>query len=314
MKTIAPVAPFLVWLCAVLLTAEAARAELTPAGILADMQRVADWQPTNGPDKGPHGWVEAVADAGYSALAGISGEARYRDQLRAQSEKNQWLLRGLLYHADDHCVGQMYAELYQIYREPRMLDTMRQHFDYVLTHPSGVTNLSMAQPHAFVQKRWSWCDALFMAPPAWLRLWAVTGAKEYRDFAMTNFWATSEYLYDRDEHLYYRDSRYFTMQEANGKKVFWSRGNGWVLAGMARMLEYLPNNDPDRPRLEAHFREMAGRILSLQQPDGSWHSSLLDPDSFPTPEASGTGLDTFALAWGVNAGLLDRAKIGRAHV
>ena len=53
---------------------------------------------------------------------------------------------------------------------------------------------------------------------------------------------------------------------------------------------------------------MAGKIATLQQPDGLWRSSLLDPESYPLKETSGSGFYTFALAWGINNGLLERAK------
>jgi len=121
------------------------------------------------------------------------------------------------------------------------------------------------------------------------------------------WWKTTDYLYDKEERLYYRDSRYFEQRESNGAKVFWSRGNGWVLAGTARVLEYLPEGHPTRPRFLALFKDMAARIASLQRPDGYWRVSLLNPDSFPVPETSGTGFFTYALAWGVNRGVLDRA-------
>jgi len=91
-------------------------------------------------------------------------------------------------------------------------------------------------------------------------------------------------------------------------KKFWSRGNGRVLGGLARWLEYLPKDHPDRPRFEAHFKELSKRIAELQPADGFWRASLLDPDSFPMHETSGAGLFTCGLAWGINNGLLDREE------
>lgn len=146
-----------------------------------------------------------------------------------------------------------------------------------------------------------------MAPPAWIRLWAATGDQRYLDFAVTNGWRTSAYLYDPTEHLYYRDSTYFTQREANGAKVFWSRGNGWVMGGLVRVLQYLPQDHPSRGRFETQFKEMAAKVLTCQQPDGLWRASLLDPASFPLQETSGSGFYTYALAWGINTGRLDRA-------
>ena len=128
------------------------------------------------------------------------------------------------------------------------------------------------------------------------------------NFAVTNWWRTTDFLYDTNEHLFFRDSTYFSKKEANGEKVFWGRGNGWVMAGLMRMLQYLPMNHPDRPRFEQLFKDMADKILTCQQPDGLWRASLLDPASYPLKETSGSGFFTYALAWGVNQGLLDRAK------
>jgi rhamnogalacturonyl hydrolase YesR len=122
------------------------------------------------------------------------------------------------------------------------------------------------------------------------------------------WWETSDYLYDKDEHLYYRDGSYFGKQEKNGKKIFWGRGNGWVLAGLVRVFQYLPADHPARPRLLAQFREMADVVLACQQADGFWRASLLDPASYPMQETSGTGFYCYAFAWGVNEGVLDRAR------
>ena len=272
------------------------------------MQRVADWQLAHPSKERPDGWVQAAGYAGMMALEGISGDTKYRDAMLAMGETNNWKPGSRLYHADDQCVGQTYAELYFLYRAPKMIAPLRRQFDAILEKPSAVTNFDFTQPYARVSEQWSWCDALFMAPPAWLRLYAATDDPRYLNFAVTNWWRTTDYLYDKDEHLFFRDSTYFQRREANGKKVFWSRGNGWVMAGLVRTLQYLPMNHPDRPRFEQLFKDMAEKILTCQQPDGLWRASLLDPESYPLKETSGSGFYTYALAWGVNQGLLDRAE------
>jgi unsaturated rhamnogalacturonyl hydrolase len=48
-------------------------------------------------------------------------------------------------------------------------------------------------------------------------------------------------------------------------------------------------------------------VRTLQSADGFWRSSLLAPKAYPNPESSGTALFTFAIACGINQGLLDRA-------
>jgi rhamnogalacturonyl hydrolase YesR len=188
-------------------------------------------------------------------------------------------------------------------RDPKMIAPMRTCFDEILADPHEGT-LQYTAPDK--RDRWSWCDALFMGPPTWLRLYKATGDKRYLDFAVTNWWRTSDYLYDPDEHLYYRDSTYFEKREANGEKVFWGRGNGWVMGGLVRMLQYLPADHPARGRFEQQFKEMSVKLLACQQDDGLWRASLLDPTSYPLKETSSSGFCTYAFAWGVNQGLLDR--------
>jgi len=134
----------------------------------------------------------------------------------------------------------------------------------------------------------------------------ATGDQKFLDSADRRWWVTSDFLYDKDEHLYYRDSRFLNQRETNGQKIFWSRGNGWVLAGLARVLANMPADYVDRGKFAGQFLEMAEKLKSLQQADGLWRTSLLDPADHPQPETSGTGLITYALAWGVNNGLLDR--------
>ena len=60
--------------------------------------------------------------------------------------------------------------------------------------------------------------------------------RKYLDLANRLWWKTTNYFYDETSICTIRDSRYFDTREKNGKKVFWSRGNGWVLAGLARMM------------------------------------------------------------------------------
>jgi rhamnogalacturonyl hydrolase YesR len=283
-------------------------ADISPKSVLEVMQRVADWQLAHPSAHKLTDWTQGAGDAGFMALAGISGDAKYRAAMLAMGETNHWQLGSKKFHADDHVVGQTYCELYFLYRDPKMIAPMRARFDSILAEPSKVDSLAFNQPKGVGTENWSWCDSLFMAPPAWVRLYAATGEEKYLNFAVTNWWRTTDYLYDKDEHLFFRDSTFFKKKEANGKKVFWGRGNGWVIGGLVRVLQYLPTNHPDRPRFEQLFKDMSAKILTCQQPDGLWRASLLDPDSYPLKETSGSGFYTYALAWGVNQGLLDRAQ------
>lgn len=275
---------------------------IEPKTVLAVMERVGDWQLANRSKHKPTDWTQGAGYTGIMALAGISADPKYRDAMIGMGEANAWQLGPKPYYADDHCVGQTYAELYLQLRDPKMIAPLRARFDEILANPREGT-LKFKTPGN--QDRWSWCDALFMAPPAWMRLYAATGDERYMDLAVNHWWRTSDYLYDKEEQLYYRDSTYFDKRESNGKKVFWGRGNGWVMGGLVRMLQYLPTNHPSRPSFEKQFKDMAAKLLTCQQDDGLWRASLLDPANYPLRETSSSGFNTYAFAWGVNQGLLD---------
>jgi rhamnogalacturonyl hydrolase YesR len=279
--------------------------EIQPAAVLAAMKQVADWQLTQVPRHPTDDWTFGALYAGMMALSDVADVPAYHDAMMEMARKHGWKPAKRIYHADDHCVTQTYLELYYRHRDPAMIAPTRERLDYILEHQS-TNQLNFRIKGS--QERWSWCDALFMSPPAWLRLYLATGDKRYIEFMDKEWRATSDYLYDQEEHLYFRDSTYFEKREANGKKVFWSRGNGWVMAGLARVLQVMPPEHPTRQFYLNQFKEMAAKIASLQQPDGLWHASLLDPDSYPLKETSGSGFYTFALTWGVNRGILDREK------
>jgi len=215
--------------------------DFTQPVVLALMEKVGDWQLAHRSTlHDPTFWTEGAMYTGMMALAEISPSPRFREAMVKTGEGNKWQLGPRPYHADDYCVGQTYADLYAKDKDPKMIAAMVARFDNILAHPKDDDlNFDKAK-HPDRNDRWSWCDALFMGPPAWLRLAAVTGKKEYFDFAVKNWWKTSAYLYDPQEHLYFRDSTYFEQREANGKKIFWSRGNGWVIGGLARVIPYLP--------------------------------------------------------------------------
>jgi hypothetical protein len=137
---------------------------------------------------------------------------------------------------------------------------------------------------------------------------ATTHDLKYLDYASKNWLDTSNALYDTHYHLFFRDKTFIGKTDSAGKPIFWSRGNGWVMGGLVRTLQFMPKDYPDRARYETQLREMAAELASIQDTkNGLWHSDLLDPADYPQPEVSGSSLITFALAWGVNHGVLDRA-------
>ena len=274
-----------------------------PEAIEALMRQVADWQLTQELPVSKTDWINGAFYAGAMALGHHTGDRRYYEAMKAIGEENEWKIGPRTFFADDYCVGQTYSELYEIYKSPEMIANWQDVADQIAARPHTE---SLEWKNNIHLREWAWCDALFMGPPSLAYLYAVTGDRKYLDTMNEQWWHTTDYLFDAEESLYWRDSSFFGRRAANGKKVFWSRGNGWVMAGLVRVLSKMPEDYPDRPRYVELFTKMAARIVKLQTPDGTWHPSLLDPDDPAVKETSGTGFFCYALAWGVNQGILDR--------
>ncbi|KAA6461065.1 glycoside hydrolase family 88 protein [Acidobacteria bacterium AB60] len=271
--------------------------KLKRAAIQKAMKMVADWQVKESEGRYNIDWTFAALYDGLLAASQTTGDRRYHDQVLRVAEANQWKLGPRPEHADDQAVGLSYLTLYAEDAKPERIDPTRAEMDQLVARTDDPQ-----------KNLWWWCDALYMAPKVLAQLTIATHDPKYLNFMDREWWITSGALYDSAEHLYYRDDRYLNQHEANGKKVFWSRGNGWVLAGLAMVLERMPKDYADREKFVAQYREIAERVAALQPPDGVWRASLLDPEDYPNPEISGTAFFTYGLTWGINHGFLERGK------
>jgi unsaturated rhamnogalacturonyl hydrolase len=271
-------------------------AALNRAAVENAVLKVADWQLDRVRHDFNRDWTFAALYSGLMAASESTGNSKYRDAMLSMSQEFKWQLGSEYGDANDQAVGRTYLELYLRDRDPQMIAAVRTEFDQILRGPEDPPK---------IQLPWYWCDALFMAPPAWVRMYKATGDIAYLDYVDREWWATSGRLYDHQEHLYFRDARYLNRKQANGKKIFWSRGNGWVMAGLVGVLEYMPSDYPGRQRFVEQFQQMSAAVAAIQGSDGLWRTGLLDPDSYSLPENSGSAFFTYALAWGVNNQILD---------
>ncbi|SEG56933.1 glycoside hydrolase family 88/105 protein [Vibrio hangzhouensis] len=201
--------------------------------------------------------------------------------------------------ADDHICCQAYIDVYPVVDKIEALEPTIKALDLMVEQPDAG------------RKDWWWCDALFMAPPSFAALSQHLGDDRYLKYMHTAYWDSVEHLRDPETGLFYRDHRYIPdgngneLRESNGEKVFWSRGLGWVLASVPRLMARIPADFHGRSQYLAMFLELAHEVIKYQQEDGFWRTSLLDPESFPAPESSATSLFCYGLAWGINEGFLD---------
>ncbi|NPA36147.1 MAG: hypothetical protein GXO47_04785 [Chlorobi bacterium] len=286
-------------------------AEFTKQAVKEAMKKVADWQLAHPLKHNAADWTNGALYAGMVEWAKMADSDKYFKWLKDKGRKNSWnhMVRQnprMKYHADDYCVGQMYVELYRHYGDKRMIKPMEEYFDHILKNPSKVDlEFDWSKEHLPIE-RWSWCDALFMGPTVWAKMANVTGKKEYLKFMDKEYKATTDYLYSKKDSLYFRDSRYFDKKEANGKPMFWGRGNGWVFAGLPVIIRELPENYKNKEYYVEIYKQMAKKLVELQDEKGYWHASMLDPESYPNPEMSSTAFFVFGLAWGINNGYLDK--------
>ena len=251
------------------------------------------------------GWVSGVLYNGLFDWAEITDKKEYFDFMKRIFSRYYWQLGNRMYHGDDLCVGQVYLDMYAKYKQEKMWIPTKARIDWIIENPP-IGNIDITKG---VSDRWWWCDALYMAPAIFTRLYTLTGDKKYLKFAHKEYLDCYEHLYDKDEHLFFRDGKYLNAKDEKGGKVFWSRGHGWVLGGLAEVLKYLPEEDKKyRPFYEQLLQEMSEKIASLQREDGYWRTNLLNADIYPMPETSGTGLFTYAIMYGINQGILPADK------
>jgi len=228
--------------------------------------------------------------------------ARHNQWQGARStDKSQWKLT--YGETDDHVLFgdwqicfQTYADLYQLDKDPVRIARAREVMEYQMSTERN--------------DYWWWADGLYMVMPVMTKLYRITGNPRYLEKLHEYFEYSNSIMYDQDEKLYYRDARYVypAHKSVNGRKDFWARGDGWVFAGLAKVLQDLPEHAPHREEYVRKFQGMAAALKQAQQEEGYWTRSLLDPQHAPGPETSGTAFFTYGYLWGINNGLLDRAE------
>ena len=267
-------------------------------------------------------WQFASYYIGVMKAFKVTGNKDYQNFLYQVGKDHNWESQPDMYHADKIAIGQIYIDLYQQKREEVMIKNIKWILDANLLRSKPMPDVRYKN-NTYRHEWWSWCDALFMAPPTFAKMYQITKNVKYLNYAIDHWLITTDYLWDKKENLIYRDDRYFDLRTKSGKKIFWSRGNGWVIGGLVHMLEIIPRDHPKRILLVNQFQKMSHRILDLQErtSDGLWRSNLLDPGIFAylnrkgdkfiqtaeidIPENSGSAFFCYGFAWGINNGLLD---------
>ncbi|MFT4093848.1 MAG: glycoside hydrolase family 88 protein [Niabella sp.] len=282
----------------------------SPKGIINSMRLANQYFMNKWPDPGKpiftnierpsNIWTRAVYYEGLMALYAVDPQKKYYDYAVDWGGKHQWGLRGgvTTKNADNQCCGQTYIDLYRIDKKENRTRDIKTCMDNVIA--SGKDD------------DWSWIDAIQMGMPVFTKLGVLYNDKKYFDkmyaiYSYTKNKHGENGLYNREDHLWWRDKDFVPpYKEPNGQDCYWSRGNGWVLAALVRVLEELPESDQHRSEYIGDFKDMCAALLKIQQPDGLWTASLHDPSHFGGKEISGSSLFIYGFAWGVRKGFLDK--------
>ncbi len=265
------------------------------------------WQTNNKPQVRAF-WDHAAYHTGNMELYALTKNESYLKYSEDWAEYNKWMgakstdktkWKYKYGETDEHVLFgdwqicfQTYIDLYHIKPEANKVARAMEVMEYEMSTPNN--------------DYWWWADGLYMVMPVMTKLYKLTGNKQYSDKLYEYFMYANSIMYDKGEKLYYRDAKYVYPQHksVNGKKDFWARGDGWVFAGLAKVLKDLPANDPHRAEYLTKYTNMAKAIIKSQQAEGYWTRSILDAAHAPGPETSGTAFFTYGLLWGINNGYL----------
>ena len=302
---------------AVCFTADAKRKKKVvpkPPSTIEIITKVNDqWQATHRPEVRSF-WDDAAYHTGNMEAYKLLGNARwlaYSDawarynlwQGAREKDQSKWKYanygegQDYVLFGDWQICFQTYLDIYEM-----------QPDDYKIARALEVMDYEVRQPQ---NDFWWWADALYMVMPVMTKLYKTTGDVKYLDKLYEHFKWSDDLMFDKDEQLYYRDAKYIwpkVKTACNGGKSFWARGDGWVLAGLAKVLSDMPKDYKHRDFFELRFRQLAEGVARVQRPGGYWSRSMLCEQDAPGPETSGTAFFTYGMLWGVNNGILNRSK------
>lgn len=268
------------------------------------------WQAENKPEVRSF-WDNAAYHTGNMEAYFLTGNEAYRQYSEAWAKHNEW--KGAksndrskwkysygesdeyVLFGDYQVCFQTYADLYNIAPENYKIQRAREVMEYQMSTPQN--------------DYWWWSDGLYMVMPVMTKMYKITHNHLYLDKLYEYITYSDQIMFDKDENLYYRDAKYVypKHKSVNGKKDFWARGDGWVLAGLAKVLKDLPKDYKHYEFFAQKFQNMAKAVAAIQQPEGYWTRSMMDPEHAPGPETSGTAFFTYGFLWGINNGFLDEA-------
>ena len=206
-------------------------------------------------------------------------------------------------HVDNTVFGSVPLELYLLTKNQKYLNLGKSMADSQWAAPEGTAVAPEAQVlfnKGFTSQTRMWIDDMYMITAVQIQAYRATSDQKYINRAAREMVLYLDSL-QRPNGLFYH---------APDVPFFWSRGNGWMAAGMSELLSSLPKDNPNRPRIMQGYKKMMASLLKYQTENGTWRQLIDEPDSWC--ETSGTGMFAFAMITGVKNGWLDKNIYGAA--
>lgn len=298
---------FLLLLSCMQVPAQRKPAKLELLGIIG---KVNDYWQSGHPNAGNNAWDNAAYHTGNMEAYSVTGNEAYRLYSEKWAEQHQWKgaksddkanwkykygeTADYVLFGDWQICFQTYIDLYNLHPDSRKIARAREVMEYEMSTPQS--------------DYWWWADGLYMVMPVMTKLYKVTGNQLYLDKLYEYYTYAASIMYDPETSLFYRDARfvYPAHKTSNGKKDFWARGDGWVFAGLAKVLQDMPKEYVHHAFFVKRYQDMARTLIQAQQAEGYWTRSILDPMHAPGRETSGSAFFTYGLIWGINNGYLDK--------
>ncbi|MBO5350230.1 MAG: glycoside hydrolase family 88 protein [Alistipes sp.] len=247
-------------------------------------------------------WTRAVYYEGLMALYAIHPDNRYYDYAVRWADFHKWGMRRddtTTRNADNYCCSQTYIDLYRLEPHPERIRKTIALCDMLVNTPQV--------------EDWTWIDAIQMGMPVLVKLGRLKGDDRYYEKAYEMYaWSRNTLaggLYNEKEGLWWRDKDFVPpYKEPNGEDCYWSRGNGWVVAALVRVLQELPKDAAHRDLYIRDLKAMLKAAKACQRKDGYWNVSMHDESNYGGKEVTGTSLFIYGMAWAINQGLVDRAE------
>ncbi len=255
-------------------------------------------------------WGEALLGYALTELDSFLSEDRYFDFTKAycdyyvkhepEVDQSDTAAPALITYAMQKRTGNKdYEELtnkvlHYIKNEPRILDDAVNHL--------GKSAVGKLYPQSI------WVDSLMM-----FSVFPMRYANENHDSDLLNFAARQprlygKYMQDPQDKLWYHSYWVKSKTHYPRKKIYWGRGNGWVICALPMILDYLPDQHEERTEIIKIFQETSERLLKYQREDG-YFETVLNTDGKTYRESSATALIAAGWMHGVRCGWLDECYI-----